>query len=153
MYFLQIYIRRIKMSTENLQNEMYRTAAMGTSSIKQVLPSVHDSTMRKELAKQMCNYHNESNAVVSEMRQSHVQPKNLPMSARMMTKAGIALNLAKDSSTQHIAEMMIQGTNMGIINLNKAINSAKTAPKNTLKQAEEMLSREQRYIDSLKKYL
>ena len=41
---------------------------MGTSSIKQVLPSVHDSTMRKELAKQVQKMGEEAKVAIRNIR-------------------------------------------------------------------------------------
>lgn len=141
------------MDQSGFQNSMFQTAAMGTEAIKQVMPKVHDPGLRNELDKQMNNYHNESNSIVSNMKKHDEQPQQLPAFSRAMSKMGIALDLAFDNSTGHIAEMMIQGTNMGIIKLNKSMNAASDITLETKKMADEMLDREQKYIDRLKRFL
>ncbi|MDE7279798.1 MAG: hypothetical protein K2N26_08760, partial [Oscillospiraceae bacterium] len=80
-------------------------------------------------------------------------PLPLPKTTKLMSKMVICLNCAKDKSTEHIAEMLIQGTNMGIININKALNHTVTASPKLVQEAKDMLSKEQAYIDNLKGYL
>lgn len=134
-------------------NSLFQNASMGVSSIKQVLPKVHDKNLKGELIKQLNTYHDESNTAVNELKQGSVKPKEEPIMTRLMAKAGIAMNLAMDQSNQKVAEMMIQGTNMGVIKINKTLNSSKNLSPAAAKQAKTMLENEQRYIDSLKKYL
>lgn len=143
----------MKDSDAKALNSLFQNASMGVSSIKQVLPKVHDKNLKGELLKQMNTYHDESNSAVSELKQGCVKPKEEPLMTRLMAKAGIAMNLAANQSSQKIAEMMIQGTNMGVIKINKTINSSKNLSPQTARQAKNMLENEQIYIDSLKKYL
>lgn len=49
--------------------------------------------------------------------------------------------------------MLIQGTNMGIIKINKALNHTVTASPKLVQEAKDMLKKEQAYIDNLKGYL
>ncbi len=137
----------------DVENALFQNASMGVSSIRQVLPKVHSKDLKGELIRQLNYYHDESNTAVSELKSANIKPKQESLMARAMAKAGIAFNLAKDNSTANIAEMMIQGTNMGIINVNRALNGSKNLSPDAAKQAKKMLVGEQQYIDSLKKYL
>ena len=141
------------MDGSDLRNAMYQTASMGTESIKQVMPKVSSKSLRNELAHQMNNYHEERSEIVSQMRRNRMNPTPLPPGQRFMSKAGIALDLARDSDNAHIAEMMIKGTNMGIIKINKALNNSGGIPAGTVRQAKAMLEKEQDYIEHLKKFL
>lgn len=145
------------MSEQNTKNKLYdalyQNAEMGTSSIKQIFPKVNDTKLKNELRKQLSNYRTRENAVVSSMNAHNLKPQPLPVMTRVMSKVGITLNCAKDNSTEHIAEMLIQGTNMGIIKINKALNHTVTASPELIQEAKDMLSKEQAYIDNLKGYL
>ena len=141
------------MDQSNLQNSMYQTAAMGTEAIRQVMPRVSSKELKSELSRQMLNYHDERSALVSQMHRDRLNPTPLPPAARLMSKAGIALNLMKDPENSHIAEMMIQGTNMGIIKLNRALNGSYGVTPAVARQARSMLDKEQEYIERLKKFL
>ena len=137
----------------DLYNSIYRTASMGSESISQILPEVTAAPLRSELSEQLKCYHNDKNKIVSEMRKAGISPSPLPAVKKLMSKVGTAVELAGDSGSRHIAEMMIQGSNMGIIGLNKALNSDRNAPAPVVRQAQDMLDSEQKYIDRLKKYL
>ncbi len=137
----------------NLYNALYQNAEMGTDSIKHIFPKVHDNKLRGELRTQLSNYSDQTNMLSDRMRSQNMTPKPVSKMAKVMTSMGITLNCARDNSTQHIAEMLIQGTNMGIIKINKALNRSVTAEPELIRAAQEMLSKEQRYIDDLKSYL
>ncbi len=136
-----------------LYNALYQNAEMGTDSIKHIFPKVHDNKLRGELRTQLSNYSDQTNALSSQMKSRNMTPKPVSKMAKAMTSMGITLNCARDNSTQHIAEMLIQGTNMGVIKINKALNRSVTAEPELVREAKEMLSKEQHYIDNLKSYL
>lgn len=140
-------------SQNKLYNALYQNAEMGTSSIRKVFPKVQDSKLKSELRMQLSNYKNQTNQLIGEMRSQNMKPEPVPKMTKIMTSMGIAMNCAKDNSTEHIAEMLIQGTNMGVIKINKALNSSVTASPKLVQEAKLMLSKEQKYIDDLKAYL
>ena len=141
------------MKQSELENAMYQNASMCCSAIKQVLPKVQNGKLKNELSHQLGEYRNEINSVVSSMHRENNRPVQAPLLKRAMSKAGIALSLARDNSSEHISQMMIQGTNMGIIEINRALNSAKDLSPQTAKLAKSLLNKEQQHIDSLKRYL
>lgn len=140
-------------SQNKLYNALYQNAEIGTSSIRQIFPKVQDSKLKSELRMQLSNYKDQTNRLMGEMRSQNIKPEPVPKMTKMMTSMGIAMNCAKDNSTEHIAEMLIQGTNMGVIKINKALNSSVTASPKLVQEAKQMLSKEQKYIDDLKSYL
>jgi len=139
--------------TNKLYDALYQNAEMGTSSIKQIFPKVTDTKLKNELRKQLSSYRTQENAVTAEMKPYGIKPQKLSPMVKAMSKIGICFNCAKDKSTEHIAEMLIQGTNMGIIKINKALNHTVTASPALVQDAKEMLTKEQAYIDNLKGYL
>ena len=134
-------------------NSLYQNVSMGESSIKKILPKVKDPAMKSELQRQLRNYKNQVSNVTSQLKAENQKPTDLGFIAKTMSSAGIALNCAKDSSSQHLAEMMIQGTNMGVIKINKALNSAVDASPKLIQEATSLLAHEQKYINNLKSYL
>lgn len=138
---------------DKLYDALYQNAEMGASSIKQIFPKVNDAKLKNELRKQLSNYRAQENTIIGSMKPYNIKPQPLSAMVKTMSKVGITLNCAKDNSTEHIAEMLIQGTNMGIIKINKALNHTVTASPGLVREAKDMLSKEQAYIDNLKGYL
>ncbi len=58
-----------------------------------------------------------------------------------------------NKNTSHIAEMMINGTTMGIIDMTKRLNELDDADAGAKKLAEDYIVNEQQNIENLKKHL
>lgn len=136
-----------------LFNALYQNAEIGTGAIRKIFPKVQDTRLKNELRMQLSNYKDQTNMIAHQMKAQNQKPQHASKMMKMMTSAGITINCAKDSSTEHIAEMLIQGTNMGVIKINKALNRTSSANPKVIQEAKTMLSAEQRYIDNLKSYL
>ncbi|MCD7731655.1 MAG: hypothetical protein LUI05_09215 [Oscillospiraceae bacterium] len=138
---------------EKILTAILQNADMGTSSIRQIFPSVQDSALRNELRHQLAEYSRQHNEINRQMANLHLKGKPISPMAKAMGHVSIAMKTAADNSSEHLAEMLIQGTNMGIIEINKALNSADTASEKLKTQAKDLLAKEQRYLDRLKAYL
>lgn len=138
---------------EKILNAILQNAEMGTTSIRKIFGEVHDSAMKNELRHQLAEYSKQENTVNRQMHNLHISGKHISPMAKAMTGMSIRMKTAADNSASHIATMLIQGTNMGIIKINKALNDAGTEQTSLNKQARELLTKEQHYIDRLKAYL
>lgn len=138
---------------EKLLTAVLQNSEMGTSAIRQIFPSVSDSSLRTELRHQLSEYEKQHNNVCRQMQLLHMKGKPISPMAKAMSSVGIAMKTTADNSSQHLAEMLIQGTNMGIIEINKALNSAKDISGSLKSDTKELLRKEQQYIDRLKAYL
>ncbi len=137
-----------KILTAVLQN-----AEMGTTTIRQIYPTVINSALKTELKHQLGEYSKQSNTVNTQMANLGLKGKSITPTAITMAKMGVRMNLMKDNSTSHIAEMLIQGTNMGIVAINKALNHSQVDDDKIKSNAEILLKNEQNYINRLKKFL
>ena len=72
----------------------------------------------------------------------------------MMTKMGSKMEFMRDNSDSKIAEMLIQGYNMGIMDITKKMNNYKgDVSKDVMRLAEDYKDMMQRGIDSIKGFL
>lgn len=138
---------------EKLLTAVLQNSEMGSSAIRQIFPSVRNDSLRTELRRQLSEYEKQHNTICRQMQVLHMKGKPISPAAKAMGSISIAVKTASDSSSQHLAEMLIQGTNMGIININKALNSAKEITGSLKDETKQLLSKEQQYIDRLKAYL
>lgn len=137
----------------NLLSAIYQNADMGCSSIEKIIPKIADNELRSEVTSQLRRYRRSYNRVCSELHAERTEPKKLNPFTKAMSDIGLAVSCAADSSTSNIAKMLIQGTNMGIIRLNKSLNAADDVSESARNEAVDMLRTEQAYIDKLKPYL
>ena len=74
---------------------------------------------------------------------------------KTMAKVGMEFNTMMDTSLSHIAEMMIQGSNMGIVEMNKCINTCERGgcEDGAVRLAQDIVEFEQQNLERMKKYL
>lgn len=141
------------MKNTNLINALYQNTDMGISSIKKLYPKIQNESLKNEMKEQLSNYNQQKKKYIDLMKTNKIHVEKISPFIKIMTSTGIVMNCAKDSSSEHIAEMLIQGTNMGIIKINQAMNRTSQANSRFIDEAQMILKKEQRYIDNLKKYL
>jgi hypothetical protein len=140
-------------SEEKILTSILQNAQMGTSSIRQIIPHVSDPLLKSELRHQLREYERRHNEICRHTSNLHLKAKSISPAAKAMGHISIACSLAMDNSSGHIAEMLIRGTDMGIIDINKALNSSSDSPEKLTNRARELLVKEQHYIDRLKPFL
>jgi uncharacterized protein (DUF305 family) len=73
----------------------------------------------------------------------------------MTAKAGVAMNMMKDSTSSHVAEMMIEGLTMGITDTTRRSRKAAEngCDPEALKLADEFISFQENSVNLMKEYL
>ncbi len=138
---------------EELVKEIHKAASSGLEAIETVLPKVKKPSLKKEIEQQGVCYQNFITRSESLLKKAGALPeKNPPMQKAIMWGA-IQLNTLADASSEHIAEMMINGSNMGIIEMTKQLNQHPDADAGARRLAEDFLAGEERHIDMLKQHL
>ncbi len=135
-------------------NEIYQDAKMGEQSIKNILPSVKDKELLQHLETQMSGYSEFYNRAQEQLAQMGQIPKENGMMEKMMVGMSTKMNTMIDSTPSHLAEMVIEGCNMGVVQMNKHLNHyEEQADKEVIKLAKDMLKFEEQGAESLKSYL
>lgn len=110
------------MEKKELLQEMYKGTRMGIDSIEALKNYVEDRPLINILNNQKKEYQTLADELELEGAKTCTDLKPLPVKDKVMMWGGVIFNTLKDRSPSKIAEIMIQGTNMGIISLTKALN-------------------------------
>lgn len=124
----------------NVLDELNKGACMGKDAIHFILDKVTDKELKEELNNQYKKYNEISdkiNNIYSKYNDDN--PHETNTMNKVMTWYGIEMKTLTDHSTSKIAELLLQGTNMGIIEGRRLLNH-----KNT---NEEVHSLVQEYVD------
>lgn len=105
-----------------LLQAIYKGGAMGTLSIAQLLPKVQNPCFRTDLQTQLNEYQKVMKQAESQLKALSVCPKELPPWEKTMLTMSLQAQTLLNKETSHLAEMMIQGSNMGIVSLTKVLN-------------------------------
>lgn len=146
-------------SKNELYCEIYRSAQMGTESILTLLPKVENESQRADMTLQMNGYGKFAERAKSGLTLCNARAEEEKRSKVLAAKAGISAETMFDSSTSHIAELMIRGSGADIISITRAQNQAlhgkERIPQNddAYMLSFELIDFENRSIDNMKKYL
>lgn len=110
-----------------LLQEVYRGAKMGDIAIRLLLPKVSNAQFRSDLQTQFRQYQTTASNAENQLKAMGRCPKEVTNGQQAMLWLALQSNTLCNRETSHLAEQMIQGSNMGIISLTKALNSF-TAP-------------------------
>lgn len=137
----------------NVLDELNKGACMGMDAIHFVLEKVKDDSLRTELNRQYEKYKKISDEIC-ELYPEYSDKKTHETNAmnKVMTWYGVNMKTLTDDSTSKIAELLVQGTNMGIIEGRKLLNHKETDP-NVTRLTKEYVTMQEEAIEKLKQFL
>lgn len=136
-----------------LLSGIYKLSQTGMEATKAVLQKTEQTKLRSELEEQYNDYSDASAKAEQELVSNGVMPKDLDMLTKAMMWGSIKMNTLGDISPEHIAEIMINGTTMGIVDLTKHIGACTNADENIRNYAKDFIQNEERHIENLKAFL
>lgn len=112
-------------------NEISEVCQLAMSNISYLANIICDNNMKKTLVAIYSQY---SNIIlqINQMFEKYGEiPSCVPLKLKMMGLLGVKSNTLKDKSSSHVADIMLQGTLMGIIKCQKILNSEIEISKDT----------------------
>ena len=134
-------------------NDVYKNAHLALQSISDLLPSVEDDELKKELREQYEGYEKIIGEISTYMAEKGVEPKDVNFFKKAMMFGSIKLKTVMNNSRNQIADMMIKGTVMGISELTAMKNENTNLDQDVLNFVEKLLALEEEYEQRLKKFL
>jgi len=134
-------------------NEINKGIKMGMDSISTITEKVGDGNFKDDLLFQYDKYNDILNKVNAELKNYNDFPAELPPMQKMMGYVDIQMSTITDKSNSHIAEMLIKGTNMGIIEGVKLKNQNPNADTKIQNILDEFIKFQENNVEKLKKYL
>ena len=139
-------------NTQLLQ-DIYKSTQLGEESLKALIKNVTDPNLRNDLQRQMSGYYDIHLKAKSEILKSGGSPKENDGLKKLAANMGVKVNTLTNKTTSHLAEMAIEGSTMGIVDITKTLNLHSNPSAVTEKLANDMLKFEQKNIEHLKSYL
>ena len=137
----------------NALDEIHKGACMGVDAINFVIDKIEGKEFKKELEKELNNYkitQKEVEDIYPDYNDG--KPHETSTMNKAMTWSGIEMKTMTDKSDSKLAELLLQGVNMGIIEGRRILNKKKIDER-----VNEIISRyvnmQEESMESLKKYL
>ena len=143
------------MKEENINalDEINKGACMGIDAIHFVLDKVEDDKLKKELEKEYKEYQKISERIEKIYpKYNDDKPRETNAITKAMTWYGIEMKTLTDTSDSKIAELILQGLNMGIIEGRKILNK-KEIDQEVEELIDDYVIMQEKNVEKIKTYL
>ena len=139
----------------NVLDEVNKGATMGMDAISYVSEKASDDTFKKVLDVEYNKYKEISRRVNDVYaKYSNEDPHETNAMNKMMTWYGIQMKTMTDDTTSKLSELLMQGTNMGIIEGRRLINQKGNEVTQDVKSIlNDFVVMQEDSVETLKKYL
>ncbi len=134
-------------------NYVLQNAEMGCQGINVVRKRIHDSKVDGVLCDHLVKYGKIYHCANNMLRNRGEEIHHVSPVAKAMTRIAAARDLRRDSSSSHIAEMMIKGTTMGINKMTRHIREYDKNDRNISMLAKKMFDTEEENLREMKAFL
>lgn len=143
----------MKKDNKDTLDELYKGSCMGRDAVSFVLDNVTNGLLKKELEQLKERYLTFLNKI-DEIYPLYAdkKPHETNEMNKMMTWYSIQMKTMKDHSNSRLAELIMQGINMGIIEGTKILNH-KVLDEEVKNIAQEYVDIQEEILPELKKYL
>ena len=140
--------------TEEALAEIYRNSQLALQSIADILPQVDDEEIKTELHAQLDEYERFCAKASVIAKDKGIELKEPTVFKKMMMCGSIKMSTLTDNSRSHIADMMVQGTVMGIDALRKTASELSVnGDEEIIALLDEMITQEEKFEKKWKEYL
>lgn len=136
-----------------LLSGVYKLSKTGMQAIQDVLPKVDRVELRRELLEQYSDYKKAAEQSEQAIMSFGALPKDVSPLAKAAMWGSVQLHTLTDASADKVAEIMINGTTKGIIDLTRHTRTCWDATAQNQEFANAFIKREQGHIDKLKAFL
>ena len=138
----------------NILDEVNKGATMGMDAISYVSKKVQDNEFKEVLDIEYDKYREISNRVNKLYdKYTSEEPHETNAINKIMTWYGIQMRTMTDDTTSKLSELLMQGTNMGIIEGRRLLNQYPNAEDNVKNILNDFVVMQEDSVETLKKYL
>ncbi len=136
-----------------LLNFIYQNSQMGVITIEQLLHICEDSNFKQHMQSQFNEYESIHKAANELLNQNGYDEKGISAFEKMRTYLMINIQTLTDKSSSHIAEMMMVGSTMGVVQALRNIRKYQDAEPDILDLMGRLLKFEENNISELKQFI
>ncbi|HIR74085.1 TPA: hypothetical protein IAB95_01125 [Candidatus Ventrenecus avicola] len=133
--------------------KLYQNVDMGIVGIESIEEKIQSRSLAKICLKQKEEYENIKKELLKFCKSYNVEDKELSPMAKISSEMMSNMKLMIDKTDSHIAKMMMEGTNKGLISLEEIKNNYHGKEKKLIDMIEKIIKIEQQNNEDLKIFL
>ena len=141
------------MNDVEMLNCIAQGAEMGCQGVTAVRRRIEDQAVDRVLCSQRARYGKIYHAAGLMLRNRGEEVRHISPIAKTMTRYSAGMDLRRDSSASHVAEMMIKGNTMGLNKLVRSLRDYDRRDSNITLLAKKLLDTEEEHISEMRAFL
>ena len=135
--------------------QIYKNVKMGADSIIKIIPKATDGRFKTDLTDQLNGYEGIATKARARLKELGVEAKEENPMTRLWASIGVTMGTITDSSDSHLAQMVAEGSNMGVTDGIKLLRDYENSDvsETALKLAREVISFEENNLERAKRYI
>lgn len=146
-------LNRMKNDDVRVLQEVQKNTKMAMKAIDAISEKIYDDNLSMQVARESMKYADLYNKATDRLLTGKAASYKETGYQDIMLKGAVRANTMLNTSTSHLAEMLIQGSNRGLTSMWKAINHHENAGNISMEVAKELMDFEEKNIERLKQYL
>ena len=141
--------------TATLLQEIYKNVKMASDSILNLMPKIKDPKLKNDLTVELSVYEAYASRAAKLLAEEGAKPEEEGTVTKLASKWGSMMNTMIDSTSTHIAEMIVEGATMGVNDMLKQIRECEntSVSESAMKLARDVCAYEEKTIEEMKEYL
>lgn len=140
------------MKNDELLGVIHKNAEMGLLTVPRIIEKSNDLEFSKCLYNKEKEYSRIFDATKQAAENGFDKDAKLGTFEKLRTEIMIDINTAVNASVSHLAEMMVVGSTMGVVDLTRKLREADSTPR-ARDLAADLINIEERSIEELKRFL
>ena len=128
---------------EKMLQEIVQNTEMGKNTLDELMGLTHDQKLKDEMMRQKREYRRFNQAAHTALDAIGAEAHGQSAAARMSVSMGIRTRTMMDKSTRNLAEMLTQGSGMGVVDCVKAQKDYPNAAPGTKRLAQRLMEFEE----------
>lgn len=139
--------------TTTLIDEAYKNVRMASFAIDCIIDKIENKGLEDLLRKQNEYYLETTKEIEALSEELKHKPVDINIFLKGSSFASIKMKTMINNESEHLAQMLIEGTTMGITQMIKTKNESECDNEKLLAICDKIVSFEEEFVDSLKKFL
>lgn len=136
-----------------IYREIQKNTEMAMKAIDTISDKVYDDALAMQLSRQTLKYSEIHNAASKQLVAGKAEYYRSGALADAVLRTGLHYNTLLNTSTGHIAELMIKNSTNGILEMEKALKHNENAGERPTALARQLIECEEKNVARLKQYL
>ena len=143
------------MRREDIQvlRDIQKNAELAMKAVDTVSDKIYDDALALQLSRQSLRYSQIRNEAVDRLLSAHLEPARTNLVEEMLVAGNIHKDTLLNTSTSHIAELVIQESSRKISRLCQSLHKYENAGDQAVEMAREFMDFEESNIRQLRKFL